>query len=42
MISQICLQAIFDAIKVYNIRQGKKYLIGYIANSNKPFEFCEI
>ncbi len=42
MISQMCLQAIFDAIKVYNVRQGKKYLIGYRANSNKPFEFCEI
>ena len=42
MISQICLQSIFDAIKVYDVRQGRKYLIGYRANSNKPFEFCEI
>lgn len=42
MISQICLQSIYDAIKVYNKRQGRKYLIAYRANSKKPFEFCEI
>ena len=42
MISQICLQSIYDAIKVYNKRQGRKYLIAYRANCKKPFEFCEI
>ena len=42
MISQICLQSIYDAIKVYNKRQGRKYLIAYRANCEKPFEFCEI
>ena len=42
MISQICLQYIYDAIKVYNKRQGRKYLIAYRANCKKPFEVCEI